>query len=93
MKMSAASAAAFDEFIARIGAVITGRRTYDIAGAWEGQGELPGAPLFVVTHHVPDEVPTAVPPYTFVTDGIASAVRRARTAAAGKNVRLMGSAR
>jgi dihydrofolate reductase len=53
MKMSAASAAAFDGFIARIGAVITGRRTYDIAGAWEGQGEVPGAPLFVVTHWNP----------------------------------------
>jgi dihydrofolate reductase len=57
MKMSAARAAAFDGFIARIGAVITGRRTYDIAGAWDGQGEVPGAPLFVVTHRVPDAVP------------------------------------
>src|ERR1022692_956777 len=47
MKMSAASAAAFDGFIARIGAVITGRRTYDIARTWDGQGEVPGAPLFV----------------------------------------------
>jgi dihydrofolate reductase len=91
MKMSAASAAAFDDFISRIGAVITGKRTYDIAGAWDGQGEVPGAPLFVVTHHVADEVPSAVPPYTFVTDGIASAVRQARAAAAGKDVRLMGA--
>ena len=91
MKMSAASAAAFDGFIVRIGAVITGRRTYDIAGAWDGQGEVPGAPLFVVTHRVPDAVPPAVPPYTFVTDGIASAVRQARAAAAGKDVRLMGA--
>jgi dihydrofolate reductase len=38
MSMSAASAAAFDGFIARIGAVITGRYTYDIAKAREGQG-------------------------------------------------------
>jgi hypothetical protein len=36
MKMSAASAAAFDGFIVRIGAVITGRCMYDIAGAWDG---------------------------------------------------------
>lgn len=57
MKMSAASAAAFDGFIARIGAVITGRRTYDVAGAWDGQGEVPGAPLFVLTHRVPDADP------------------------------------
>jgi dihydrofolate reductase len=91
MKMSAASAAAFDGFIARIGAVITGRRTYDVAKAWNGEGEVPGAPLFVVTHHVPDQVPPADPPYTFVTDGIASAVRQALAAAAGRDVRLMGA--
>lgn len=42
MKMSAASAAASDGFIARIGAVITGRRTYDTNG-WEGENEVPGA--------------------------------------------------
>jgi dihydrofolate reductase len=91
MRMSGVSAAAFDGFIARVGAVVTGRRTYDIAGAWDGQGELPGAPLFVLTHHVPQHVPAAVPPYTFVTDAIASAVRLALAAAGGKDVRLMGA--
>lgn len=91
MKMSPASAAAFDGFIAPIGAVVTGRRTYDVASGWDGEGELAGAPLFVVTHHVPDEVPAADPPYTFVTDRVASAVRQALAAAAGKDVRLMGA--
>lgn len=91
MKMSAASAAAFDGFIARIGAVISGRRTYDVTNGRDGEGEVPGAPLFVVTHHVPDQVPPADPPYTFVTDGIASAVRQALAAAAGRDVRLMGA--
>jgi dihydrofolate reductase len=85
-----ASAAAFDGFIARVGAVITGRRTYDVSGGFDGEGEVPGAPLFVVTHHVPDQVPVADPPYTFVTDGIASAVRQA-LAAAGRDVRVMGA--
>jgi dihydrofolate reductase len=91
MKMSAASAAAFDGFIARIGAEITGRRTYDIVQGWNGQGEVPGAPLFVVTHHAPDQVPATIVPYTFVTDGIASAVRQALAAAGGRDVRLMGA--
>jgi dihydrofolate reductase len=90
MKMSAASAAAFDGIIARVGAVVTGRRTYDIAGAWGGEGEIPGVPLFVVTHHVPPGPPAASPPYTFVT-GIASAVTQARAAAGPKDVRLMGA--
>jgi dihydrofolate reductase len=48
MKMSATSAAAFDGYIARVGAVITGRRTYDVTNGWEGEGELTGAPLFRV---------------------------------------------
>jgi len=36
-------------------------------------------------------VPTSDPPYTFVTDGIDRAVEQARTAAAGKDVALMGA--
>jgi dihydrofolate reductase len=89
--MSAVSAAFFDEGVGRIGAVISGRRTYDISEAWGGSGPMPGVPLFVVTHRVPDTVPTGDPPYTFVTDGIQRAVEQARTAAAGKDVALMGA--
>jgi dihydrofolate reductase len=90
-KMSAVSAAFFDEGVGRVGAVIAGRRTYDISEAWGGSGPLPGVPLFVLTHRVPDSVPTGDPPYTFVTDGIQRAVEQARTAAAGKDVALMGA--
>jgi dihydrofolate reductase len=90
-KMSAVSAAFFDEGASRVGAVIAGRRTYDISEAWGGNGPLPGIPLFVLTHHVPDTVPAGDPPYTFVTDGIEGAVEQARTAAAGKDVVLMGA--
>jgi dihydrofolate reductase len=36
MRMSAQSAEFFDNHAARVGAVITGRRTYDISGAWGG---------------------------------------------------------
>jgi dihydrofolate reductase len=91
-KLSAPSAAFFDEVASRVGAIITGRRTYDISEAWGGSGPLPGAPLFVLTHDVPEDVPSGDPPYTFVTDGIESAVEQARTAAGGKDVSLMGSA-
>jgi dihydrofolate reductase len=90
-RMSAVSAAFFDEFADRHGAVITGRRTYDIADAWGGTGPLPGVPLFVMTHHVPDSVPAGDPPYTFVTDGIEHAVEEARTAAGDKDVSVMGA--
>jgi dihydrofolate reductase len=89
--MSAESAAFFDEGVGRVGAVIAGRRTYDISEAWAGRGPMPGIPLFVLTHQVPDAVPAGEPPYTFVTDGIHRAVEQARTAAAGKDVALMGA--
>jgi dihydrofolate reductase len=90
-KLSAVSAAFFDEGVGRVGAVISGRRTYDISDAWGGSGPLPGVPLFVLTHRVPEAVPAGNPPYTFVTDGIERAVEQARTAAAGKDVALMGA--
>jgi dihydrofolate reductase len=67
-KMSAVSAAFFDEGVSGVGAVIAGRRTYDISEAWGGSGPMPGIPLFVLTHHVPDAVPAGDPPYTFVTE-------------------------
>jgi hypothetical protein len=38
---------------------------------------LPGVPLFVLTHHVPDTVSAGDPPYAFVTDGIERAVEQA----------------
>jgi dihydrofolate reductase len=89
--MSAASAEFFDEGVSALGAIIAGRRTYDVSEAWGGRGPSPGIPLFVMTHHAPATVPTGDPPYTFVVDGIESAVEKAKAAAAGKNVHLMGA--
>ena len=90
-KMSAVSAAFFDEGIARVGAAITGRRTYDVSEAWGGSGPMPGIPLFVVTHHVPESVPPGDPPYTFVTEGIERAVQQASSVADGRDVFLQGA--
>ncbi len=91
-RLSKPSAEFFDEFAGRFGAVITGRHTYDVVDAWQGRGPLPGVPLFVLTHSIPSDVPDGDPPYTFVTGGIAEAVGRARVAAAGQDVSIMGSA-
>ncbi|HXR22529.1 MAG TPA: dihydrofolate reductase family protein, partial [Acidimicrobiales bacterium] len=91
MRMSAISAEFFDSHAASVGAVVTGRRTYDVAGAWGGSGPLRGAPLFVMTHQVPETVPSGEPPYTFITGGIEEAVSQARRAAGEKNVSLMGA--
>ena len=66
------------------GAMVAGRRMFDLAHAWEGQP--PFAPCFIVTHHVPQEWVKAGSPFTFVTDGVASAIRQAKLAAGDKNV-------
>jgi len=90
-RMSAASAEVFDAGVQRVGAVVTGRRTYDISGAWGGHGPLPGVPLVVLTHHIPVDDPSDDPPYTFVTTGIEDAVEAARALAGDKDVALMGA--
>ncbi len=91
--LSAESARVFDEGAARVGAIISGRRTYEISNAWGGRGPLPGVPLFVLTHNPPPEPPASDPPYTYVTGGIGDAVELAKQAAGDqKVVALMGSA-
>jgi dihydrofolate reductase len=90
-KLAGTNAAVFEELIDSGGAVVTGRRTYDFANAWGGNGPLPKLPLFVVTHNVPDIVPKGESTYTFVTDGVASAVAQAKAVAGEKYVSLMGA--
>jgi dihydrofolate reductase len=92
LMLSSTSAEVFDSGIDSCGAVVTGRRTYDISRAWGGAGPVPGLPLFVLTHRVPEQVPerTSVP-YTYVTDGIDSAIAQAKEAAGERYVALMGS--
>jgi dihydrofolate reductase len=89
--LSSGSAAVFEELVEGGGAVVTGRRTYDIAGAWGGNGPVPGIPVFVLTHRVPDHVPRGESRYTFVTDGVESAIEQARATAADRYVSLMGA--
>ncbi|WP_407562465.1 dihydrofolate reductase family protein [Streptomyces sp. 184] len=78
--------------VGEAGAMIGGRRTYDDSIRWWGSDGPTGAarvPLFVVTHEAPAKVPEDSV-YTFVTDGIESALWQAKEAAGAKNVFLMG---
>jgi dihydrofolate reductase len=70
---------------AGMGAFVTGRRTFDITNGWGGSPPL-GVPTFVVTHAVPDEWVYEGSPFTFVTDGVESAVERARAVAGERDV-------
>jgi dihydrofolate reductase len=69
------------------GALVTGRRTFDITNGWNGRHPV-DVPIFVVTHTVPQEWIEAHKgaPFTFVTDGVASAIQQAKAAAGDKNV-------
>jgi dihydrofolate reductase len=81
--------------IAQTGAVIMGRKTFEMSdpdayvGAYEFQ-----VPIFVLTHH-----PPPVPPrqderltFTFVSEGVAAAAARARAAAGNKAIQVVGGA-
>ena len=79
-----------DKMLNSIGAVVSGRTTYDTSD-WGSDGPT-GArrlPVFVLTHEAPTSSP-ANGVYTFVTDGIVEAVKAARQAAGGKDVSIMG---
>jgi dihydrofolate reductase len=84
LKVSAQSAEILKEGFARYGAGVWGRRTFDIAHAWGGHP--PGRPAFIVTHSAPQEWAYAGSPFIFVTDGVESAIRRAKEAAGDKDV-------
>ena len=81
----------------RSGAVIMGRRLFDIIdgpGGWDddvgyGAGEVGTPPFFVVTHAVPATRRLELD-FTFVLDGVASAIEQGRTVAGAKDVVIMG---
>lgn len=89
------------EGLAATGAVIVGKRMF---GGWDGPwgdeptlgvwGEEPpfAVPVFVLTHHPRETTTVGQTTYTFVTDGIESALEQARAAAGGKDVSVGGGA-
>jgi dihydrofolate reductase len=82
------------EEIRTTGAVVMGRNSYDMAGDpdWLDEGYEYQVPIFILTHHVPEKKPKGNDKLTitFVTDGIESAVAKAKAAAGDKNVMLIG---
>jgi dihydrofolate reductase len=81
------------ESVEETGAVVMGRRTFAMgdpdsyAGSYEFQ-----VPIFVVTHRPPETMPRQDGnlTFTFVTDGVASAVAQAKVAAGDKAVTVVG---
>jgi dihydrofolate reductase len=89
-RVSPQSAEMLREAHSRMGVMVTGRRTFDIANGWGGSTPL-GVPAFVVTHTIAQEWVYEGSPFTFVTDGVESAVEQVRAVAGDKDV-AVGSA-
>jgi len=89
--VDAASAAFLREVLAENGALVCGRRLFDVTDGWGGRHPT-GVPVFVVTHNVPGEWVQRHPdaPFTFVTDGVPSAIAKAQAAAGEKVVSVAG---
>jgi dihydrofolate reductase len=86
------------ESIQKTGAVVMGRNSYAMSEDpdWFAENYEYQVPIFVLTHEPP---PTGKHPketmdltFTFVTDGIESAIRQAKEAAGDKDVNIIGAA-
>lgn len=77
------------ELFATTGAVVIGKRTFDVGvGLWQ---DTPyPVPCFVLTHEPREELVMKSASFTFVTGGVESALRLARQAAGNRNVLIMG---
>jgi dihydrofolate reductase len=78
-----------DERRERVGAVLAGRTTYDLAEAWGGQDPYP-VPMFIVTHRPEDEPPGGE--FSFVL-GLDTGLERANAAAGARDILIMGGGR
>jgi len=75
-----------------VGAVVMGRTSFEKNegdGGWGVAGPAGDVPCLVVTHHAPTRSYPSV--FTFVTDGVASAIEQAQRAAGNKLVYLFGA--
>src|SRR4051794_37983077 len=96
------STSVLDEETANVGAEIMGRGKFGPASrgpwgddAWQGWwGDDPPfhKPVFVLTHHEREPLTLSDTTFTFVTDGIGSALERAREAAGQRDVFIGGGA-
>jgi dihydrofolate reductase len=90
-KTSEPSARVLRGMIADCGALVVGRGEFDKTRGWGGRHPM-GAPVFVVTHEAPaawpfpEGLPAEDAPFTFVTDGIESAIEQAKEVAGDKVV-------
>lgn len=84
-QLSPASAKIIEDAVNSVGALVYGHRTFDITHAWGGKHPM-DVPMVILTHTVPQEWVKPGSPFTFVTDGIESAIAQAKKIAGNKVV-------
>jgi dihydrofolate reductase len=82
----------FDDMFASTGAAIVGRHMFDVVEGWGYENPF-AFPCFVLTHRATHDLIEKAPSFTFVTDGIESALTQARDVAGEKDVSIGGGAR
>ena len=84
------------ESIQNTGAVVMGLNSYAMADDpdWYAENYEYKVPIFVLTHYVPDKKPkeTDTLTFTFVTDGLESAIYQAKEVAGDKDINIIGAA-
>ncbi|MGW5667844.1 dihydrofolate reductase family protein [Micromonospora sp. NPDC003776] len=89
VRTSAASAEHLRALRERTGALVVGRRLFDMTNGWGGRHPM-NVPVVVVTHRVPEGWDRESDSFVFVTDGIEAAIDRARALAGDKEVGVNG---
>ncbi|WP_433393444.1 dihydrofolate reductase family protein [Micromonospora sp. KLBMP9576] len=85
--------AAVERQTSTIGAMVMGRRTYDMGASQGGFVDNPfKVEHFIVSHGTPDEPAKGDTSFTFVPDGVESAVRQAKKVAGDRDVVIGGGA-
>lgn len=96
-----ASTPLVEESQSGVGAVVMGRNMFgggpgpwgdDPWQGWWGEEPPFKVPVFVLTHHEREPLTLGTTTFTFVTDGIESALEQAKEAAGGQDVTISGGA-
>lgn len=90
---SGGTVAVIEEGFKTTGAIIMGRRSYEIGAAQDGFVDNPyQVPTFILTHHVPEQPAKGAEMFHFVTDGIESALQQAKAVVGERHVVVGGGA-
>jgi dihydrofolate reductase len=87
------SRAIIDELVANVGAIVMGRRSYEMGDQFDGfVDNIYKVPHLILTHHPPQTKTKGETEFIFITDGIENLMKQAQAAAGEKNVIIGGGA-